>query len=157
MVILRASLLKTSGEVGMVAKLLAKLIGGDAGQAVLGYFNKKQELKQQLKLAKIQGEIDEHKALAEYKVQQLKSDSEWSQAQIANSGWKDEYILVLLSIPLILVFVPFAQPYVLDGFEVLGKCPECYRWLVVTVIAAVYGVRPAINIWKNKNDNSKDV
>ena len=115
-------------------------------EAAVKYFERRQELKQQLALAKLEGDIAVEKARAEYRVKDLEYDNAWELEQIRNSGWKDEYVLVLLSIPLILVFVPFAQPYVLEGFNVLEQCPDWYRWLVVMIFAATYGIR----VWRRQ-------
>ena len=142
----------------MLGQLLGKTIGGiigkDAGASVVQYFNKKQELKQNLKLAKLEGKVRVAEAKANFELKKLEGDQAWSQAMIANSGWKDEYVLVLLSIPLVFVFIPGAADYILAGFNVLGSTPEWYRWLIVVVFAAVYGVKPVLNIWK-KNGNDR--
>ena len=37
--------------------------------------------------------------------------------------WKDEWFVILFSIPLIGAFVPSIQPYILEGFMVLNKTP----------------------------------
>lgn len=126
--------------------IIDRLLGGGLGEKAVEFFAKRAELKQQLQLAKIEGEIAVEKAKAEYRVKDLEYDNAWELEQIRNSGWKDEYVLVLLSIPLILVFVPFAQPYVLGGFGVLDQCPEWYRWLLVMIFAATYGIR----VWRRQ-------
>lgn len=73
----------------------------------------------------------------------LDADVEWESLQIQNSGWKDEWVMLLLSIPLVLVFTPYAG-HILEGFGVLAKTPDWYRWLVLMVFAAVYGIR----VWR---------
>ena len=129
----------------MLGKLLggaiSKIVGEGAGTAVVEYFGKKQELKQQLALAKIEAKIRVLEAHTQYKLKDLEYDNQWELEQIRNSGWKDEYTLILLSIPLILVFIPPAQPYVLEGFKVLEQCPTWYQLLVASIIAATHGIR----------------
>jgi len=127
--------------------ILDKLLGGGAVEAVTGFFTKRLELKQTLELAKLQGAIDVEKAKAQYKVADLQYDNEWELEQIKNSGWKDEYVLVLLSIPLVMVFIPPLAPYVLIGFQILAQCPEWYRWLMTMIFAAIYGIR----IWRRQD------
>lgn len=65
----------------------------------------------------------------------------WEQRAQDNSGWKDEYWTVLLSLPLILVFIPGMTQYVLDGFRALEETPEWYRIAVGLAIGAAFGVR----------------
>jgi hypothetical protein len=121
--------------------LLSTILGGNTVEAVTGFLAKRQELKQTLELAKIQGEIDAVKAKAAYRVADLQYDNDWELEQIKNSGWKDEYVLVLMSIPLVLCFVPLTAPWVLDGFKILEQCPQWYRWLVLVIFCAIYGIR----------------
>lgn len=123
---------------------LGKVLGGGTGQGVMDFFKRRAELKQQLELAKIQGEIEAEKAWHEWRIANITADAAWEQAQIQNSGWKDEYVLVLLSIPLILVFIPWTASYVMDGFGILEQTPQWYRWLVMVIFGAIYGVR----IWR---------
>lgn len=126
----------------MFAKLLGKIIGGPAAEKAVEYFNEKQKLKQELKLAKLNGKIALERARED-------NSAAWAQAHIANSGWKDEYVLVILSIPLVLVFIPGTSQYILQGFQVLEQTPEWYRWLIVSVMAAIYGIKPAWDRWKS--------
>ena len=73
-------------------------------------------------------------------------DNSWELEQIRNSGWKDEFVLILLSIPLILCFHPETVMYVELGFAALDKTPDWYQWLILAVFAAIYGIR----IWRRK-------
>ena len=73
-------------------------------------------------------------------------DNAWELEQIKNSGWKDEFVLLLLSIPLVMSFIPEMQPYVVEGFAALSTTPEWYQWLILAVFTAVYGIR----VWRRK-------
>jgi hypothetical protein len=75
--------------------------------------------------------------------QGIQIEADWdarAQADMATS-WKDEYLLVLFSIPLILSFFPATQEAVLKGFAILGQTPEWYMFLVIGIVSAVYGLR----------------
>lgn len=125
---------------GIGTKLMELVTGGAAGSAV-DFFKQRAQLKHELALEKLRGEIEYEKANTAAWLKMAEHDANWELAQIANSGWKDEFVLLLLSIPLVLVFIPPLQPYVLNGFAVLDQCPDWYRWLVVVIFAAIYGVR----------------
>jgi hypothetical protein len=112
------------------------------------YFEKRQEIKahdrqqeRAIQAATVERQIELIK-------QGLTGDMQWELEQIKNSGWKDEWILGLLSIPLILVFIPKTAPYVLQGFQILEQTPEWYRWLVMLIFTAVYGIR----LWRRQAD-----
>lgn len=121
---------------------LSNLLGtGDVVGKTEEFLAARAKLKNDLELAKLQGQIDVEKARAEYKKADLQYDDEWELAQIKNSGWKDEYVLILLSIPLLLCFIPFTAPWVLAGFAILAQCPDWYRWLILVIFCAIYGIR----------------
>lgn len=129
----------------MWATIVAKLIGG-AAPKVADYYIKKQELKHQRELAKIEGKIAYEKAKTQRAEASEGRDAEWEKLSIQNSGWKDEWVLVLLSIPLVLVFIPQTQPIVMEGFATLEQTPDWYRWLTLMIFAAIYGIR----VWRRK-------
>lgn len=122
---------------------LKEFVSGLIGPAADAY-KARTEAKHRLALAKIEAELKAEQAWAEWRVKNIDSDAAWEQASIANSGWKDEFVLLVLSIPLVLVFVPVTAPSVLRGFEVLESTPEWYRWLAVMIYAATYGIR----VWR---------
>lgn len=60
--------------------------------------------------------------------------------QMQNS-WKDEFLLLLFSLPVILTFIPSMQPYVKQGWEMLSQAPEWFLWLYAAMIISVWGLR----------------
>jgi hypothetical protein len=130
----------------MLNKLLGALLGAPA-EAVADYFKQRQQLKADLKLKKLESKIRIEEAKATMEVKKLEADNAWELAQIANSGWKDEWVLILLSIPLVLVFIPDFAPYIQQGFDVLATTPEWYRWMIMAIFTAIYGIR----VWRRKD------
>jgi len=100
----------------------------------------------------IEGKVAKTKAKAEAEskvmITQAQSAADWetAMARASNQSWKDEWLTILFSIPLILAFVPSAVPYVREGFVVLATMPEWYQTGLSIVIAASFGVRGAIGI-----------
>lgn len=121
--------------------LLEKIVGGPAVSGITDFFKRRAELKQELELTKIKGEIAAEQAWAAWRTANIQADESWEETSIKNSGWKDEYVLVLLSIPLILVFIPYTAGAVMDGFGILEQTPAWYRWLVMLIFTAIYGIR----------------
>jgi hypothetical protein len=109
--------------------------------AVAGYYQRKLELKYTLREKKLEGKIALEQRKIDLAAQSEQRDHEWEQLMIHNSGWKDEWVLILLSIPLVLVFIPQTQGAVLEGFKVLGMTPQWYQWMVVVIFLAIYGIR----------------
>ena len=76
----------------------------------------------------------------------------WDEIAQTNSStsWKDEYLTLLISIPLIMCFIPGAVPYVREGFAVLDTMPTWYQYTFSVIVAASFGVRGAIGLMKSK-------
>jgi hypothetical protein len=117
-------------------------LGGKVVEAIDSRGQRKHEQKvQALELEKLR-----HSKQIELIQNGQKLDNAWELEQIKNSGWKDEFVLLLLSIPLVMSFIPEMQPYVVEGFAALSTTPEWYQWLILAVFTAVYGIR----VWRRK-------
>lgn len=127
----------------MWSSIVGALLGKVAPK-VADYYLQKEALKHERELAKLRGKIAWEEAQTKRASESEGRDHDWELESIRNSGFKDEWVLILLSIPLVLVFIPTTQPAVLDGFAVLAQTPDWYRWLVMMIFAAIYGIR----IWR---------
>ena len=121
-------------------------IVGSLGGKVVDAVSARSERKHQEKVRAIELEEVKHKTKLEMAMRGQEMDNSWELEQIRNSGWKDEFVLILLSIPLILCFHPETVRYVELGFAALDKTPDWYQWLILAVFAAIYGIR----IWRRK-------
>ena len=75
------------------------------------------------------------------------SEAEWEKimAQGTQNSWKDEYLVLLFSIPLILAFLPFewANAAVANGFAALENMPQWYSYTLGVIVASSFAVRSA--------------
>ena len=74
------------------------------------------------------------------------SEAEWEKimAQGSQTSWKDEYLVILYSIPLCLVFTgDWGREVVAEGFAALETMPEWYQYTLGVIVAASFGVRSA--------------
>lgn len=125
--------------------MLSGLIG--IGSAIItgfsDYFKGKQEIK------KVELEANKMLVMAEAqaKADRLKRESEQDYdldkiaMQNMEKTWKDEAILIIFLIPLILSFIPSYQGYVTAGFESLALVPDWYMYILVGMITVIYGMR----------------
>lgn len=94
------------------------------------------------------------KAQAEAVVMQKKATGEidWDleMARGSQSSWKDEWLVILFSIPLILAFIPGMEEVVANGFLQLEMMPEWYQYSVGVIVAASFGVRSATKFFGKK-------
>ena len=100
--------------------------------------NKLQETKakSQVKIAKAEAEAEVHKKVATGEV-------EWEIAMAKASGdsWKDEYLVVVLTVPAILVFIPGMEDIIQRGFMVLDTLPDWYQNALMIAISASFGIK----------------
>ena len=66
------------------------------------------------------------------------------------SSWKDEWLTILFSIPLILAFIPGMEEVVANGFAQLQAMPEWYQYSLGVIVAASFGVRSATKFFGKK-------
>lgn len=67
-------------------------------------------------------------------------------AEGQEKSWKDEYVLLLFSVPLIMAFIPGLAPFVDQGFTTLEQAPDWYLQIVLAGAAVSYGIRKLIDI-----------
>lgn len=108
---------------------------------VIDLFKHRREVKHIERMGELKYRQAAQDARAEAARQGRAMTHEWEMAHIRNAGIKDEWILLLLSVPLIMAFVPGGSLLVAAGFEALGTTPAWYQWLVLVVFCAVFGVR----------------
>ena len=85
-----------------------------------------------------------------------RGEIEYKQAIIqSHQGWKDEFVLILVSAPImLLIWSVFSNdPAILDKvnrfFELFGAMPTWYQILFISVVASIYGLKGA-DIMKRK-------
>ena len=114
------------------------LIGPIANLAGTWFQNKLEKTK-----ADGQAKVAEAKARASVgeKVAAGKVKWEGKMADATVDSWKDEFALVVLLLPAILVFIPGMREYVKEGFEVLATLPDWYQYLLYIAISASFGIK----------------
>ena len=87
------------------------------------------------------------KAKAEAVIMEKKATGEidWDleMAKASTTSWKDEWLTILFSIPLILAFIPGMEEVVANGFAQLQAMPTWYQYSLGVIVAATFGVRSA--------------
>ena len=103
--------------------------------------------------AKVKADVA--KAEAEAVVMQKKATGEidWDlkMADASASSWKDEWLVILFSIPLILAFCgDWGRQIVSEGFTALEAMPQYYQYTLGTIVAASFGTRAATKFFGKK-------
>ena len=124
----------------MWAKIIAKMTGQTV-EAVLAYKAQARQVKADIKMEELRGKAEYQKAKTQRASDSEGHDAEWEKLSIENSGWKDEWVIMVMSIPMILVFIPWTQPTILSGFAALATTPLWYRTTVMAIYLATFGIR----------------
>ena len=104
---------------------------------------------------KAKNEVAVATAKAEATVMQKKATGEidWDlkMADASASSWKDEWLTIIFSVPLVLSFCgDWGRGVVSDGFEALATMPEWYQYTLGVIVAASFGVRSATKFFGKK-------
>ena len=104
----------------------------------------------------LKGKVEKSKAETASKVARAKAEAvimekkatgeiDWDleMAKGSSNSWKDEWLTILFSIPLILAFIPGMEEVVKNGFAQLQAMPEWYQYSLGVIVAASFGVRSA--------------
>ena len=104
----------------------------------------------------LEGKVEKTKAETGAKVARAKAEAtimekkatgelEWDleMARGSQSSWKDEWLVILFSVPLILAFIPGMEGLVAKGFAHLEAMPQWYQYSLGIIVAASFGVRSA--------------
>lgn len=123
---------------GVIGSLGSAIVSG-----ISDYFKGKQEIK------KVELEADKMLIMAEAqaKADRLKREAEMDYdldkiaMQNMDKTWKDELILLIWLVPVILSFIPEYQHIVVNGFAALGLVPDWYMYILIGMITVIYGMR----------------
>ena len=119
-------------------EMLASLIGPIANLAGTWFENKVAKTK-----ADGEAKVAEAKARATVAEKVATGEVAWEgkMADATVDSWKDEFALVVLLLPAILVFIPGMRDYVKEGFEILATFPDWYQYLLYIAISASFGIK----------------
>ena len=90
--------------------------------------------------------LTEAEAKAKIMLSKETSVADWERimAQGSQTSWKDEWLTILFSIPLVLVFLgDTGRDIVANGFAALETMPDWYQYTLGVIVAASFGVRSA--------------
>jgi hypothetical protein len=81
------------------------------------------------------------------------SEADWERvmAQGSQQSWKDEWLTILFSIPLILSFCgDWGRNITEQGFAALQVMPDWYQYTLGVIVAASFGIRSATKFFGGK-------
>ena len=128
--------------------MLQALIGPVSGLIGSWMDSKTEEQRGKSAVAKAKAEAE-----AKVMVSAATSTADWAKlmAKGSQSSWKDEWLTILFSIPLILAFAgEWGRTIVAEGFAALEVMPDWYQYTLGVIVAASFGVRSATKFFGKK-------
>ncbi len=97
----------------------------------------------------VESKVETQKAKSAVAKRVAAGEQEWNleQARNSNGSFKDEWLTILVSIPLILAFTG-NEDVVQRGFAALETMPDFYKTAVGVVFAASFGVQQLTKMFK---------
>jgi len=112
---------------------------------LIAAFSKGDETRQKIKAVKNEGAIRLAQTKVDAQIKQVSTDAESAgdldRIALQSSGWKDEYLMIIITVPAVLAFIPDMQPYVTQGFTALSEMPEYYQYMFAGVYIYVFGFK----------------
>ena len=74
--------------------------------------------------------------------------------KVEGKSFKDEFVLIVVCIPILVLAWslfsgdPKSREKLELFFELFNKFPEFYKWLVVGIFGAIYGLKPTLDVFK---------
>ena len=109
--------------------------------------------KMEQKAAESKAKVAKAEAQAQIMLSQATSEADWEKvmAEGSRDSWKDEWLTILFSVPLILAFCgEWGRDIVEDGFVALNAMPDYYRYTLGAIVSASFGIRGATKFFGKK-------
>jgi len=109
--------------------------------------------KMEQKAAETKMKVAKADAQAKIMLSQATSEADWDKimAEGSHNSWKDEYLVILLTFPMILCFCgDWGRTVVAEGFIALQNMPSFYQYFVGSAVAASFGIKGATKFFGKK-------
>ena len=109
--------------------------------------------KMEQKAAESKAKVAKAEAQAQIMLSQATSEADWEKvmAEGSRDSWKDEWLTILFSVPLVLAFCgEWGRDIVADGFVALNAMPDYYRYTLGAIVSASFGIRGATKFFGKK-------
>jgi hypothetical protein len=109
--------------------------------------------KMEQKAAETKAKVAKAEAQAKIMLSQATSEADWEKvmAEGSRDSWKDEWLTILFSVPLVLAFCgEWGRDIVSDGFVALNAMPDYYRYTLGAIVSASFGIRGATKFFGRK-------
>ena len=111
------------------------------------------EGKVETKKAETVAKVATAKAEATIMAKKATGEIDWdlTMADASKHSWKDEWLTILFSVPLVLAFCgEWGRTIVTNGFAALDGMPDYYKYTLGIIVSASFGTRAATKFFGGK-------
>ena len=98
-------------------------------------------------IEKVSHHLEKEKIIRVREIEAAKSVS-ISNIKASSSSFRDELLTIIISAILICCFLPYTQPSMIRGFEIMQQAPKEFWWAVLIVFSGSFGIN-SINKFRN--------
>ena len=99
----------------------------------------------------LQNKAEEKQAKHKAKMTMIENDADWEakMAEASKDSWKDEYLVICLTAPIVFIGygVGVDDPTIIarveEGFAALSRLPEWYQYLLFIAVSSSFGIKGA--------------
>jgi len=128
----------------MIWNIVTTLLGGGLNIAK-GWSDRKK--------VRLEGELELAKAVTQAKIEQVRtkqmSDVAWENTALVNAGIKDEIMMFVVLLPMVMCFFPGGDEIVRRGFNAMAESlPDYWEYAFYATISVSYGLRKFVDMKK---------
>ena len=98
-------------------------------------------------IEKVSHHLEKEKIIRVREIEAAKSVS-IENIKASSSSFRDELLTIIISAILICCFLPYTQPSMIRGFEIMQQAPTEFWWAVLIVFSGSFGIN-SINKFRN--------
>jgi hypothetical protein len=99
----------------------------------------------------LKNKAEEKQAKHKAKMTMIENDADWEakMAEASKESWKDEYLVICLTAPIVFIGygVGVDDPTIItrveEGFAALSRLPEWYQYLLFIAVSSSFGIKGA--------------
>lgn len=118
---------------------MLKFLGGLVSP-VTKFFQHRAEIKHTERMGELEERREHWKARTELAKTGQANEHAWNLAHIRNSGWKDEFVLLIINYPIIALFARHWEDPIV-AVQALALFPDFWTYTWMAINLAIYGIR----------------
>jgi cation transport ATPase len=132
------------------------VVGNIVGEPLKEWQKRKTiKVEQAYELSKLAHQVKINQAQAAVEMAKNGQQNDYDLDRIAmknmDKSWKDELVLIVFLVPMMMAFFPKTADYALAGFAIIAKMPEWYVAIIIGMVVVIYGLRGLLKTYLQRS------